>query len=291
MRTVEPEAALGSYLAIQCAISHHRGATDAGVALAQARFSSPALFTVMRRTGRALLLARAGRHQAAATEFELAGPPSTWRLPPFYVLPGLVVGALVAVALDRLDDLRTLVSELESFRGQHVVGGAGVVTYLGPVELHLGIFSLQLADVDAAIDDLTRAEQAAERGGAAGYLAEARHHLAIALLERDARGDVDRATALAEASRRTVHALGLHALVPASKAVAERIAARGPTTVLSPREEQIAALVAQGLTNPQIAERLVISRRTAQNHVQHILTKLGFTSRSQIAAWKSRSSR
>ncbi len=46
--------------------------------------------------------------------------------------------------------------------------------------------------------------------------------------------------------------------------------------------------MAEGLTNRQIAARLVLSERTAQNHVQHILTKLGFTTRSQIAAWSSR---
>ena len=47
----------------------------------------------------------------------------------------------------------------------------------------------------------------------------------------------------------------------------------------------MARLVAEGLTNRQIAARLVISERTAGNHVAHILTKLGFTSRAQIAAW------
>jgi DNA-binding NarL/FixJ family response regulator len=47
----------------------------------------------------------------------------------------------------------------------------------------------------------------------------------------------------------------------------------------------VAALVAEGLSNRAIAERLVISERTASNHVQRILTKLGFSSRSQIAAW------
>jgi DNA-binding NarL/FixJ family response regulator len=46
--------------------------------------------------------------------------------------------------------------------------------------------------------------------------------------------------------------------------------------------------VTEGLTNRQIAERLFISERTAQNHVQHILTKLGFATRSQIAAWRVR---
>ena len=47
----------------------------------------------------------------------------------------------------------------------------------------------------------------------------------------------------------------------------------------------IAALVAKGLTNLQIAEAAHISNRTAENHVQHILTKLGFQNRSQIAVW------
>ncbi|MBW4818410.1 protein kinase domain-containing protein [Rhodococcus qingshengii] len=54
---------------------------------------------------------------------------------------------------------------------------------------------------------------------------------------------------------------------------------------LTKREHQVAELVAEGLTNRAIATRLVISNRTAQGHVEHILTKLGFTSRTQIAAW------
>ncbi|MFD5393208.1 ATP-binding protein [Streptomyces sp. NPDC127097] len=54
---------------------------------------------------------------------------------------------------------------------------------------------------------------------------------------------------------------------------------------LTRRERQVAGLVAQGMTNKQIAAELTISRRTAEGHVEHILTKLGFTSRAQIAAW------
>ncbi|MBT1253435.1 AAA family ATPase [Rhodococcus erythropolis] len=54
---------------------------------------------------------------------------------------------------------------------------------------------------------------------------------------------------------------------------------------LTRREQQVAELVARGLTNRAIAEHLVISLRTAQGHVEHVLTKLGFTSRAQIAAW------
>jgi non-specific serine/threonine protein kinase len=47
----------------------------------------------------------------------------------------------------------------------------------------------------------------------------------------------------------------------------------------------VAALVARGLTNQEIASRLVITQRTAETHVQHILNKLGFSSRAQIAVW------
>ena len=54
---------------------------------------------------------------------------------------------------------------------------------------------------------------------------------------------------------------------------------------LTRRELEVADLVADGLSNPEIAARLVISVRTAQGHVENILRKLGFNSRSQIAAW------
>jgi non-specific serine/threonine protein kinase len=54
---------------------------------------------------------------------------------------------------------------------------------------------------------------------------------------------------------------------------------------LTPRQLQVARLIAGGRSNKEIAAELVISQRTAENHVEHILTKLGFTSRAQVAAW------
>jgi non-specific serine/threonine protein kinase len=56
---------------------------------------------------------------------------------------------------------------------------------------------------------------------------------------------------------------------------------------LTPREREVAALVAQGLSNSQIAAALVISPRTVETHVQHIMDKLGCDSRAQIAAWSA----
>ena len=58
-----------------------------------------------------------------------------------------------------------------------------------------------------------------------------------------------------------------------------------PGVRLTAREAEVAALVAEGLSNKEIARRMVISPRTAETHVQHIMDKLGFTARSQIAAW------
>jgi non-specific serine/threonine protein kinase len=54
---------------------------------------------------------------------------------------------------------------------------------------------------------------------------------------------------------------------------------------LSPREREVAVLVAGGLSNREIAARLVITERTAEGHVAHILDRLGFRTRVQIAAW------
>ncbi len=54
---------------------------------------------------------------------------------------------------------------------------------------------------------------------------------------------------------------------------------------LTAREREVAALVAEGLTNRQIAECLVITERTAAAHVEHILDKLGVASRTQIGIW------
>jgi non-specific serine/threonine protein kinase len=69
------------------------------------------------------------------------------------------------------------------------------------------------------------------------------------------------------------------------KPQAEPPPASTKTTTLTRREQEVATLAAEGLSNKDIAARLVISQRTAESHVEHILTKLGFTSRTQIAAW------
>jgi len=61
----------------------------------------------------------------------------------------------------------------------------------------------------------------------------------------------------------------------------------GPDS-LTPREREVVGLLAAGLTNSQLADRLYISPRTAAVHVSNILAKLGMSSRTEVAAWAVR---
>jgi len=76
---------------------------------------------------------------------------------------------------------------------------------------------------------------------------------------------------------------------PARPTESEAVAGSMPAgSGLSPRETEVAALIAQGLSNREIAAGLVISEKTAANHVEHIMAKLNLRSRAQIAVWAVR---
>jgi non-specific serine/threonine protein kinase len=115
---------------------------------------------------------------------------------------------------------------------------------------------------------------------AAPYIAAQRE-----LGERMARGavlDRDFEAAYREgAAMSTAQAVEFAAARPAAVAA-------GPLAPLTRREAEVAALVGDGLTNQQIASRLVISVRTVDGHMENILRKLDFASRAQVAAWVAR---
>jgi DNA-binding NarL/FixJ family response regulator len=75
------------------------------------------------------------------------------------------------------------------------------------------------------------------------------------------------------------------ALALGEEAEPSRTTKPGMAGRLTPRESEIAGLIGEGLSNREIAARLVISQRTAETHVEHILSKLGFTSRAQVGRW------
>ena len=102
-------------------------------------------------------------------------------------------------------------------------------------------------------------------------------------------GETGVATAWEEGRAMALHEAIEYALATVLTTVelASRRASQAGSAALTPREREVAALVARGLTNQQIADQLVIAKRTAANHVEHILEKLGFHSRVQIASWVS----
>jgi DNA-binding CsgD family transcriptional regulator len=73
--------------------------------------------------------------------------------------------------------------------------------------------------------------------------------------------------------------------LPQARAVSESRAAKALFGGLTTREREVAALVARGLSNRAIADELVVGERTVETYVSSILSKLGYTSRAQIAAW------
>ena len=139
--------------------------------------------------------------------------------------------------------------------------------------------------LDEAIVDLEQAVHACAVSGAAGFETESQVELAAVLLTRGGRRDEARARSLLTEATRRAEALGMPPIADRARRLLADVDAAPNTPQLTPREREVAELVAQGLTNREIAERLFLSERTAQNHVQHILTKLDLSNRSQIAAW------
>ena len=75
------------------------------------------------------------------------------------------------------------------------------------------------------------------------------------------------------------------ALIPRQEPLPPRRAAKKAFGGLTEREREVAALIAQGKANREIAEVLVVNYRTIEKHIENILSKLGFVSRTQIAVW------
>ena len=284
MEPVEARPARGAYFAFQCALANHIGVTGAAEEYLPRAIEPLPMFKTLGTLSRCLLLLTAGRPDDAAIAYQQAGPPATWSPPPFLKVYTEGIGTLAAAGLGRFDDVALLLARLSPFRDTHAIVEG--VAYLGPVELVLGRAAVALGRWDAAVADLELAADRADAAGAPGATAEARYHLATALVARGGERDAERAAVVASLADRAAHALGMAAYIERTSALVAHLGATAPAA-LSKREVEVARLVAEGLTNRQIAERLVIAERTAQNHVQHILVKLGFTTRSQIAAWSA----
>ena len=136
----------------------------------------------------------------------------------------------------------------------------------------MGAADAAWAAVPAVMQPALRGYHDAALGAAREALPESECQAALAKGTAMSRADAI-ALALGESSR------------PAPRSEGTR-RARVPAR-LTRREQDVAVLVARGLSNSQIAAGLVISARTVETHVQHIMDKLGVSTRAQIAAWSA----
>jgi DNA-binding CsgD family transcriptional regulator len=155
----------------------------------------------------------------------------------------------------------------------NVTSCAGMQLSLGSTHHYLGLTATE--NPVARFRDAVAANDAA---GLVPYAALSRYELAKALL---AKGEHAEARRVARAATVAAAKLGMPLL-------SARLSTLDTTmNPLTPRQREVAKLVAQGHTNRQLATALAISERTAESHVQNIMTALGFQSRSQIAVWSS----
>ena len=272
-------AAYGASVSFHLVLGHHRGPSDRLLDPGLWEFGSDPRWQMFSPLARAFALVDSGRTDEAAAEYRRCGAPEGWDLPRFGALVVDAVAARVAAAIGATQDVGFLRGRLEPRRGRYVVGGAGATNFLGPVELALGACSAALGDWDRAGRDLRRASGLCREIGAPGFGVEADCLLAETL---DRSGDRSAGRAVARDALPLARTLGM---TPWVGRLERLVTSADP---LSPREREVATLVADGLSNREIATTLVISERTAQNHVQHILAKLGFVNRAQVAAWTTR---
>jgi non-specific serine/threonine protein kinase len=174
--------------------------------------------------------------------------------------------------------------------GLHVLHARGIRMFLADgVEVLAGV-AVRRGQVARAARLFGAAEAARTEMGAQRQPGHATLHARQIATARARLDDTAFAAAWAEGQT-----LGIDEAVNEAMAPEEHLATAdpglGPAGVAQPadpltrRERELAVLIARGLTDRQIAEDLVITTGTAGNHVVHILEKLGFRSRAQIAAW------
>jgi DNA-binding CsgD family transcriptional regulator len=161
--------------------------------------------------------------------------------------------------------------------------GAGVVFYNGSLARMLATLDLAVGQHAAAMAHFEEGLQVDRVLGARPFVAQGRLGLAKALA---ATGNLSRAVELARAAAADARRLDMPGLLQAADAfLAEATVKARAKDPLTDREREVLALVAQALTNRDVASALVLSERTVESHVRRILAKTGLTSRAELMRW------
>ncbi|WP_328444352.1 ATP-binding protein [Amycolatopsis sp. NBC_00438] len=238
----------------------------------------PLPITLISRPLSALVL---GRRDEAQAGYDALRP--LLRDPDFVSrAPG--VGVNLVPLVEEFRDLETAAWLADRFDGEPPFASGGAGTFCGDCS---SSWSARLAALLERHDEAARLFEESiawdTRLGARPYVVHNRVRLAAVLVEC---GDLRRAETLAGQAAEEARRLGMPGWLRDATALLERV--RLAADPLTGREREIAALVADALSNRQIAHRLVLSERTVESHVRSVLAKLGLANRTEIAAWVHR---
>ncbi|MGW6443393.1 ATP-binding protein [Lentzea sp. NPDC055074] len=218
--------------------------------------------------------------QARATFEEFRAMPATLEVGPTWApLVGQI--GVVACMLGDAETAESVYDVLSTLEPHFAADGSGAVFSTAATPHQLGDLAMTCGRTEVAAEHYRLALEMNASIGARPFAALSRLGLARALTDHTA------ARTLATEAAAEFRALDMPIrLAEADRFLRRLQAEERALDPLSPRESEVVDLVAQALTNRQIATRLHLSERTVETHVRSVLAKLGLRSRTEITAWE-----
>jgi DNA-binding CsgD family transcriptional regulator len=198
----------------------------------------------------------------------------------------------LAALLEDIPTVEWCLEQLVPYGGYYLAAGSGSVRCDGAVARVTGTLAAALGRTDEARQWLEQAIAMDERIGALPYRVLSEIQLARVLSSSGsatAPAERAQATGVARRAAETARRLGMAPALRAADELLGRLRAERDTAhPLTAREREVLTHMAAGRTNRQIAAALVLSERTIETHVGHVLGKLGVANRAEAAAWAAR---
>ncbi len=236
------------------------------------------------RPGLVALLAELGMEAEARRELARIAADGLDQFRESLWLTALTYLTDACAALGNREMAARVYAEFVPLSGTNVMIGHLVSCY-GAADRYLGMLAATLGETGRAVAHFERAMELNRRMGAATWLAHTAYEYGRCLVSH---GDGDHAQALLGEAATLAGRIGMPTLLGRIQSLGTPAPVSGPPDGLSPREVQILALIARGLSNREIGRTLSISEHTAANHIRNILRKTGCANRTEAASYAHR---